>query len=183
MNDRKPLKSLFEATGMAVTLKMASFRVLRTMKRFVKQSPKTPLKGCHYQRRIEWDQENWFYKINFYPCRGYGNPAGESRQIGDRMGKLLIKCQGGKKARVGKGNSLILALIIKYNLVDPIIIAEGFKINLEACFDLLEANFFPWFDLLEANFFPWFDLLEANFFPWFDKQIQQNRFPSIFDRL
>ena len=58
MNVRKPLKSLFEATGMAVTLKMASFRVLRTMKKFVKQSPKTPLKGCHYQRRIEWDQEN-----------------------------------------------------------------------------------------------------------------------------
>ena len=63
MNSRKPLKSLFEATGMAVTLKMASFRVLRTMKRFVKQSPKTPLKGCHHQRRIEWDQEN--LKIDF----------------------------------------------------------------------------------------------------------------------
>jgi len=70
------------------------------------------------------------------------------------MGKLLIKCQGKKKALAGKGSSLILALIIKDNLIEPVIIAEGFKIN-----------------------------LEANFSPWFDKQFQQNRFPSIFDRI
>lgn len=98
------------------------------------------------------EPENWFFKNNFYPW-GYGNP-GESRQIVDRMGKLLIKCQGKKKALAGKGSSLILALIIKDNLIEPVIIAEGFKIN-----------------------------LEANFSPWFDKQFQQNRFPSIFDRI
>jgi len=42
MNARKLLKSLFEATGMAATPKMASFRVLKTKKRFVKHSPKPP---------------------------------------------------------------------------------------------------------------------------------------------
>ena len=59
----KTLKSLFEAIGVAVTPKMASCRVLKTMGRFVKQSPKSPLQGSHHQRHIEWDQEN--LKIDF----------------------------------------------------------------------------------------------------------------------
>ena len=34
-------------------------------------------------------------------------------------------------------------MIIKDNLVEPTIIPEGFKVYLEACFDLLEASFSP----------------------------------------
>ena len=65
MNHRKPLKSLFEATGMAVTLKMASFRVLRTMKRFVKQSPKTPPKGSIINDVLNGIRRTDFIKLIF----------------------------------------------------------------------------------------------------------------------
>ena len=39
MNPHKTIKSLFEPTGVAVTPKMASCKVLKTMGRFVKQFP------------------------------------------------------------------------------------------------------------------------------------------------
>ena len=43
LNPHKTLKSLFDATGVTAIPKMSSCRVLKTMARFVKQSPESPL--------------------------------------------------------------------------------------------------------------------------------------------
>ena len=48
MNPHKTLKSLFDATGLAVTPKMACCRVLNTMGRFEKQSTIGQLSSTTY---------------------------------------------------------------------------------------------------------------------------------------
>ena len=53
MNPHKTIKSLFEPTGVAVTPKMASCKVLKTMGRFVKQFPYRSRSG---------EPKNWLFK-------------------------------------------------------------------------------------------------------------------------
>lgn len=62
------LKSLLEATRMAVIPKMGSCRVLTTVCRFLNQSHKSPLYGSHHQQHFRKDQKNLntgFFKLIF----------------------------------------------------------------------------------------------------------------------
>ena len=151
-NPHRTSKSLFEAAGVATTPKTTRCRVLKTMGRVMKKSPKSPLTSNHREKRLEWARR--YLKMDFSKVI-FTDEARATLDGPDGWASGWVRNEDEAQTRIrrqqGGGGVMIWAGIISDQLVGPVRVPEGVKVNSEAYCDLLEDAFMPWFEKLSPN--------------------------------
>ena len=142
-------KRIFEEANVENIARSTRCRVLRDMGKVKKMTPKSPLTEMHCKKRLDWADK--YLKTDFSKVI-FTDEARATLDGPDGWATGWVKSGEPTKTRFkrqqGGGGVMFWAGIIEDQMVGPVRVPEGVKVDSEAYCNLLEEAFFPWFEKL-----------------------------------
>lgn len=147
---RKPgstSKAIFENSGLNEVPKTTRNRILRTIAKVKSAEKKPPLTQRHMNLRVEWARS---YMKQDMKCVLFTDETRATLDGPDGWSKGWVGFEGKLHHRFrrhqGGGGVMLWAGIVENEIVGPIMVREGVKINSANYCTLLEECLFPWLE-------------------------------------